>query len=279
MYKVRRYLWIGVLLVTQVGCHPVVNQLGDSVVNTLQDALHSLVEDISTNIQNQVDLFFDETQSKISDWYKNAIEGIKEAVPFIGEKDDEIISDSDEYSRSETEGAGDDPDKVEYSVFGEINDRVALLDRALVWIRQPIPYSRSNKPSDMYEGKFRQDCSGFVSYAWGIEPGPNGGLNTTGLRSDAVTHPVEVIDLRPGDILVTVEGANKAHVLIFAGWKDKEKLTFIAYEQVDAQVEKPRLLQIVEVNGSFYIPGESESEKVGDPGTGPYVARRSNQFR
>lgn len=58
---------------------------------------------------------------------------------------------------------------------------------------------------------YRSDCSGLVSYAWGL-PAP--GRVTSTLPE--VANPISGYDLAPGDIL-----NNDHHVVLFSGWLDK----------------------------------------------------------
>ena len=119
-----------------------------------------------------------------------------------------------------------------------------------------------------------------VSYAWGLAPGSNGGLNTFGLRSSEVTHEISLSELKAGDILINTEGANFNHVLIFGNWVDRGNLVFSAYEMVEGYYGKAihRDLKLVVINNAIFIPGEGQNQEVGDAGTGPYEPRRLNAF-
>jgi murein L,D-transpeptidase YcbB/YkuD len=74
---------------------------------------------------------------------------------------------------------------------------------------------------------YRQDCSGFVSMAWGL-PGNEwtGTLHHYGMRIDKN-------DLEPGDILLfhnQDDPENGSHVVIFGGWTDHTRTSYTAYE-------------------------------------------------
>ncbi len=75
---------------------------------------------------------------------------------------------------------------------------------------------------------YRQDCSGFVSMAWGL-PGNEwtGSLDQYGVR-------IAKEELEPGDILLFHNLANPekgSHVVIFGGWTDYTHTYYIALEE------------------------------------------------
>ncbi|MBC2904997.1 peptidoglycan-binding protein [Streptomyces cupreus] len=102
--------------------------------------------------------------------------------------------------------------------------RAEIIRRAKEWVAAKVPYSMDRYWPDGY----RQDCSGFVSMAWGL-PGNEwtGTLGQYGVRI-----PKE--DLQPGDILLFHNPADPqdgSHVVIFGGWADYTHTYYIAYEQ------------------------------------------------
>lgn len=102
--------------------------------------------------------------------------------------------------------------------------RDEILRRARSWVAAQVPYSMSRYWSDGY----RQDCSGFVSMAWGLP----GNEWTGSLKRYAVR--ISKDELRPGDILLHHNRANPlngSHVVIFGGWTDYTHKRYIAYEQ------------------------------------------------
>jgi hypothetical protein len=108
--------------------------------------------------------------------------------------------------------------------------RAQMLQRAAIWLTADngaqVPYSQTSNWSDGY----RQDCSGYVSMALGLgKPGPN----TVGLATDrALTTPIAVADLKPGDLLIDADGTNNTrHVVIFEKWTDDSHRAYTAYEQ------------------------------------------------
>lgn len=76
-------------------------------------------------------------------------------------------------------------------------------------------------------GYYRMDCSGFVSYAWGIPDAPS--PDTVSLYNKYST--INVGDLRAGDIVNDPNPGANGHVVLFVAWVDKSKYIFVAYEQ------------------------------------------------
>lgn len=99
-----------------------------------------------------------------------------------------------------------------------------ILDRARTWVDAEVPYRMNEYWSDGY----RQDCSGFVSMAWGLNRSEwTGSLPRFAYR-------IGVDDLEPGDILLYQSRRSPhggSHVRIFAGWADEEHTAYNAYEQ------------------------------------------------
>ncbi|WP_306320372.1 MULTISPECIES: peptidoglycan-binding protein [unclassified Streptomyces] len=102
--------------------------------------------------------------------------------------------------------------------------RTAILDRARTWISAKVPYDMNKYWKDGY----RQDCSGFVSMAWGL-PGNEwtGSLAQYGTR-------ITKAQLQPGDILLFHNPSDPekgSHVTIFGGWANASRTQYVAYEQ------------------------------------------------
>jgi hypothetical protein len=93
--------------------------------------------------------------------------------------------------------------------------------RAERWVAEQVPYSQSSWWTDA-GGEYRQDCSGYVSMAWALDPTVDfwtGNLNT-------VSHTIDPATLRPGDMLMSIE-----HSVVFAGWVDPAHTRFDYYEE------------------------------------------------
>lgn len=93
--------------------------------------------------------------------------------------------------------------------------------RAQRWVDADVPYSQS-----AYYNGYRTDCSGFVSFAWGLA---RPGLSTYSLRrvGDFITKP----QLRRGDALLSPT----THVVMFDKWADAGRTSYWGYEESSSQ--------------------------------------------
>ncbi|WP_405644916.1 peptidoglycan-binding protein [Streptomyces uncialis] len=145
--------------------------------------------------------------------------------------------------------------------------RAEIINRAKTWINAKVPYSMSKYWSDGY----RQDCSGFISMAWGL-PGNEwtGSLARFGVR-------ITKNELQPGDMLLfhNPSDPNKgSHVTIFGGWTDYTRQYYVAYEQAPPKSRKQATPYGYWSNASSYVPYRYRGVKAGtgggtDTGTAP----------
>ncbi len=115
--------------------------------------------------------------------------------------------------------------------------RQQVLDRARVWADARVPYSSNglNSPYSWWQdsqtgGRYRQDCSGYISMAWQLPES----RNTWSLRD--VSTQISRSELQPGDIL----NDTNTHVVLFAGWKDRSAQTFYFYSESGRRVPTQR---------------------------------------
>ena len=104
--------------------------------------------------------------------------------------------------------------------------------RAMEWVNAKLKYCQAPNHAHDYDvacsstcsrqnnpkwDPYRSDCSGLVSWSWGL-PAP--GLTTLGFApfNTSVTHVIKAIDLRPGDAV-----NNDGHVMLFKNWVQKGK--------------------------------------------------------
>ncbi|MFD3516227.1 peptidoglycan-binding protein [Streptomyces sp. NPDC058657] len=109
--------------------------------------------------------------------------------------------------------------------------RADIIKRAKTWLEAKVPYSMTKYWRDGY----RQDCSGYISMAWGL----NGNEWTGSLAGFGVKVPRE--ELQPGDILLFHNAADPhsgSHVTIFGGWTDYTHDHYVAYEQTRPTTRK-----------------------------------------
>lgn len=125
--------------------------------------------------------------------------------------------------------------------------REAILARARSWIAAQVPYDMNGFWSDGY----RQDCSGFVSMAWGL-----GSNQWTGSLSRFAVR-ITKSQLQPGDILLYHNAANPSagsHVTIFGGWADAAHTKYVAYEQAPKHARKRTTPYAYWSNAAKYVP-------------------------
>ncbi|WEO97217.1 peptidoglycan-binding protein [Streptomyces sp. FXJ1.172] len=125
--------------------------------------------------------------------------------------------------------------------------RSKIITRAKTWVTAQVPYSMSAYWSDGY----RQDCSGYVSMAWGL-PGNEwtGSLGDYGVK-------ITKEELEPGDILLYHNPDNPekgSHVVIFGGWTDYTHATYTVYEQTPPHARSQPTPYPYWSNADKYVP-------------------------
>ncbi|SCK31889.1 hypothetical protein H181DRAFT_02541 [Streptomyces sp. WMMB 714] len=131
--------------------------------------------------------------------------------------------------------------------------RAQMLERAATWLTAnngaQVPYSQTETWTDGY----RQDCSGYVSMTLGLwKSGPN----TVELANNRdLTTPINLGDLKPGDLLIDADGSNTTrHVVIFEKWTDDSHTAYSAFEQRGGHGTDHRVLDYGLDAGSEYKP-------------------------
>ncbi|MGW9155023.1 FG-GAP-like repeat-containing protein, partial [Streptomyces virginiae] len=114
-------------------------------------------------------------------------------------------------------------------VAGQIS-RSEVMARAKTWVDAGVPYSMTSYRTDA-NGRYRTDCSGFVSMAWHLSSSSaNNWGETTGTLLE-FTSSISKESLKPGDILLNPDPGADGHVVIFNGWTNAEHTRYDAYEQ------------------------------------------------
>lgn len=104
--------------------------------------------------------------------------------------------------------------------------RVAI-ERGFTWYDAKVPYSQSKWRNDE-NGKYRTDCSGFVSMCWQLGTSyttaefNSGGAGTSRIGAYS--------NLLPGDGLVRRSGGS-GHIVLFLGWNDAAGQSACVLEQ------------------------------------------------
>ncbi|ANP55278.1 hypothetical protein J2Z21_003215 [Streptomyces griseochromogenes] len=125
--------------------------------------------------------------------------------------------------------------------------RTDIINRAKIWVAAKVPYSMSTYWTDGY----RQDCSGFVSMAWGL-PGNEwtGSLGQFGMK-------IAKEDLQPGDMLLfhnQDNPENGSHVVIFGGWTDYTHTYYMVYEQTPPRTRRQATPYPYWTHADKYVP-------------------------
>ncbi|WP_329391614.1 hypothetical protein OG625_40395 (plasmid) [Streptomyces sp. NBC_01351] len=106
---------------------------------------------------------------------------------------------------------------------GGLVTRDQVIARAKHWVDKAVPYSQTSWwKDDATGGRYRQDCSGFVSMAWQLKDS----LTTQSLPS--VADRLSGFDqLEAGDAL----DYPATHTVLFGGWSNKAKGDFVYYSE------------------------------------------------
>ncbi|GGS16955.1 membrane protein [Streptomyces griseoviridis] len=140
--------------------------------------------------------------------------------------------------------------------------RAQIIERAKRWVAAKVPYSMTSYWSDGY----RQDCSGYVSMAWGLPA--NEWTGSLGTFSDRITKD----ELQPGDILLFHNEADPekgSHVVIFGGWTDTARTQYTAYEQTPPHTRQQTTPYAYWNNSSRYLPYRYKGVVTGTAGGAP----------
>ncbi|MFS0695853.1 peptidoglycan-binding protein [Streptomyces nitrosporeus] len=158
--------------------------------------------------------------------------------------------------------------------------RAAVIDRAKKWVAAEVPYDMTAYWSDGY----RQDCSGFVSMAWGL-----GSNEWTGSLASFGTK-IARADLQPGDILLFHNLADPgagSHVTVFGGWTDSTHRHYLAYEQVRPHTRRATTPMAYWTDSSKYVAyrykgltGQADGSGTGTefPGAGRFGPGADNAY-
>ncbi|MGW4908013.1 peptidoglycan-binding protein [Streptomyces sp. NPDC004270] len=181
------------------------------------------------------------------------------AVPADGEPD------TPQGAKSPLHGPGGKP--VHGPVTTPPITRTEIINRAKIWVAAQVPYSMSLYWTDGY----RQDCSGYVSMAWGLTGNEwTGSLDQFGTK-------ITKAELQPGDILLFHNPDNPekgSHVVIFGGWTDYTQTAYTAYEQTPPHARRQSTPYAYWSNSAKYVPYRYKG-LIADPGAAGAQAGRT----
>ncbi|MEU2307376.1 peptidoglycan-binding protein [Streptomyces misionensis] len=137
--------------------------------------------------------------------------------------------------------------------------RDAIIKRAKSWVTAKVPYSMNRYWTDGY----RQDCSGYVSMAWGLNSNQwTGSLAKYGVK-------IKKSQLQPGDILLhhnTADPQQGSHVVIFGGWTDATHTSYKVYEQTPPHTRSQTTPYPYWNHTGGYVPYRYKGLTDGSPG-------------
>ncbi|MFE8946348.1 peptidoglycan-binding protein [Streptomyces sp. NPDC007856] len=140
--------------------------------------------------------------------------------------------------------------------------RTKIINRAKIWVAAQVPYSMDDYWSDGY----RQDCSGFVSMAWGLPSNEwTGSLDEFGVK---ITKEA----LAPGDILLyhnPDDPEKGSHVVIFGGWTDYTHTYYTVYEQTPPHARRQTTPYPYWSHADKYVPYRYKGLSTGTAGAPP----------
>jgi hypothetical protein len=120
---------------------------------------------------------------------------------------------------------------------------------------------RCDRESNAAWNRYRSDCSGFVTFAWGIPPVGDGGYVTSNFApySNSFSHTISGVDLRPGDALnKTPDG----HIILFKSWLERGR-TAVFMEEPGCSSSMPYAHEFtsnVSISGDrVYVAYENET--------------------
>jgi hypothetical protein len=114
----------------------------------------------------------------------------------------------------------------------EALSRTTTIDRAMQWVNAKLKYCQSANHAHDYDSScssicnrednaswdpYRSDCSGFVSWAWGL-PAPGRVTSQFAPYDTAVSHTIPGESLQPGDALNSSD-----HIILFKQWTNPGK--------------------------------------------------------
>ncbi|WDO08185.1 peptidoglycan-binding protein [Streptomyces murinus] len=156
-------------------------------------------------------------------------------------------------------------------VFTPRTTRNAIIKRAKSWVTAKVPYSMGRYWTDGY----RQDCSGYVSMAWGLNSNQwTGSLAQYGVK-------IKKSQLQPGDMLLfhnTANPQNGSHVVIFGGWTDSAHTHYKVYEQTPPHTRSQTTPYPYWSNAGKYVPYRYKGLATGSAGAEATGGKTSPEF-
>ncbi|HEX4451793.1 MAG TPA: hypothetical protein VH143_13030 [Kofleriaceae bacterium] len=122
------------------------------------------------------------------------------------------------------------------------------VERAMQWVVAEVPYCQSanhqpdgdsscsptcERPDNPAWDAYRSDCSGFVSWAWGLPP-PGHTTATLAPFDTSVSAAIDVAQLQPGDAI-----NNDTHTMLFVDWTSSDMTAAQFMEEPGCSASQP----------------------------------------
>lgn len=160
-------------------------------------------------VKNHAASVWNRTSGPVTVYYNSGYSGASQAVASGGQAN--LIAALKNNNASHLFGSGGG---------GSVTGATAVA-RAQVWVNNGIPYNQGAT----YQG-FREDCSGYVSMAWGLpKPGP-----ATNYFSSYGSY-IAKSSLKQGDALLNPAAGNSGHVVLFDRWTSSAQTSYWGYEE------------------------------------------------
>ena len=119
------------------------------------------------------------------------------------------------------------PDAAAVDASPDAPSENAAVARGQLWVDARVPYCQAanhahdadpdcvatcDRPDNANWDAYRSDCSGFISWAWGLAA-PGHTTATLAPYDTSVSHAIAGEDLQPGDAI-----NNTTHTMLFASW-------------------------------------------------------------
>ena len=162
-------------------------------------------------------------------------------------------------------------DDLTAQAAAEALSRTNTIDRAMQWVNAKLKYCQSANHAHDYDSAcsstcsrqdnknwdpYRSDCSGFVSWAWGL-PAPGRITTQFAPFNTAVSHTIPGESLQPGDAVNSSD-----HIILFKQWQTPGKVG-VFLEEPGCSSSQPyahSFTSSVSINGDMvYISYEGKS--------------------
>ncbi|HEY1547724.1 MAG TPA: hypothetical protein VGG28_07890 [Kofleriaceae bacterium] len=171
-------------------------------------------------------------------------------------------------------GDGDDDDGA--TPDAALSAGETAVARGMEWVAAEVPYCQSanhqpdgdsscaatcERPDNPAWDAYRSDCSGFVSWAWGLPP-PGHTTATLAPFDTSVSTAIDAAQLQPGDAI-----NNDTHTMLFVGWTTADMTSAQFMEEPGCSASQPYAREVT-------VTLTSSGQSVSVDGYGTFTAIR-----